>query len=66
MRTTLDLPEDLLNEALKITNEKNKTSLIVNSIKATIRKHKLSALIEMQGTMPDFDIDLNKTRKRSK
>ena len=65
MRTTLDLPNELLEEALKITNEKNKTSLIVNSVKSTIRRYKLLELIKKQGTVP-LDIDLNKIRKRKK
>jgi len=65
MRTTLDLPNELLEEALKITNEKNKTSLIVNSVKSTIRRYKLLELIKKQGTVT-LDIDLNKIRKRKK
>lgn len=65
MRTTLDLPNDLLEEALKITNEKNKTSLIINSVKSVIRRHKLMQLIEKQGTVA-LDIDLDQVRKRKK
>ena len=65
MRTTLDLPKDLLEEALKITNEKNKTSLIVNSVKSTIRRYRLLELIKKQGTIA-LDLDLNKLRKRKK
>jgi hypothetical protein len=63
MRTTLDLPNELLEEALKITNEKNRTSLIVNSVKSTIRRYKLAELIKKQGTIP-LDIDLEQLRKR--
>ncbi len=63
MRTTLDLPNELLEEALKITKEKNRTSLIVNSVKSTIRRYKLAELIKKQGTIP-LDIDLDKLRKR--
>jgi hypothetical protein len=65
MRTTLDLPGALLEEALKITHEKNKTSLIVNSVKSTIRRYKLLELIKKHGTIA-LDIDLNETRKRKK
>lgn len=63
MRTTLDLPSDLINEALKITNEKSKTSLIINSIKSTIRKYKLLKIIKKQGTI-DLNINLAVLRKR--
>ena len=65
MRTTLDLPNDLLQEALKITNEKNKTSLIVNSVKSVIRRHKLMQLIEKQG-MVALDVHVDQLRKRKK
>lgn len=65
MRTTLDLPKDLLEEALKITNEKNKTSLIVNSVKSTIRRYQLLELIKKQGTIA-LEVDLNKVRKRKR
>lgn len=65
MRTTLDLPKDLLEEALKITNEKNKTSLIINSVKSTIRRYQLLELIKKQGTIA-LEVDLNKVRKRKR
>ena len=65
MRTTLDLPNDLLQEALKITNERNKTSLIVNSVKSVIRKHKLMQLIEKQGSIA-LNIKTDQLRKRKK
>jgi len=65
VRTTLDLPEDLLEEALKITKEKSKTSLIVNSIKSTIRRHKLIKLIKKQGSVT-LDLNLDRIRKRRK
>jgi len=65
MRTTLDLPNDLLQEALKITNERNKTSLIVNSVKSVIRKHKLMQLIEKQGSVA-LNIKTDQLRKRKK
>lgn len=65
MRTTLDLPEDLLDEALKLTKEKSKTSLIVNSIKSTIRRHKVVKLMAKQGKI-DIDLDLDRLRKKKK
>lgn len=65
MRTTLDLPEDLIDEALKLTKEKNKTSLIINSIKATIRRQKAIKLMAKQGKI-NVDVDLDVLRKRKK
>lgn len=65
MRTTLDLPEDLIDEALKLTKEKNKTSLIINSIKVTIRRQKAIKLMAKQGKI-NVDVDLDVLRKRKK
>ena len=44
MRTTLDLPEDLLNEAMKAANINTKTGVIVVALEELIRKSKISEL----------------------
>ena len=44
MRTTLDLPEDLLNEAMKATQIKTKTRVIITALEELIRKSKISEL----------------------
>jgi hypothetical protein len=44
MRTTLDLPEDLIDEAMKATNIKTKTKVIIAALEQLIRKTKIAAI----------------------
>jgi len=63
MRTTLDLPEDLLNEAMEITHTNTKTAVIIKALKDLLRKSKISNLKNFQGKI-ELDIDLNEIRDR--
>ncbi len=63
MRTTLDLPENLLEEAMKVTHVKTKTNVIVLALKELIRKSKISDLKKFKGKV-DLDIDLDVLRSR--
>lgn len=63
MRTTLDLPEDLIAEAMKATNIKTKTKVIVAALEQLIRKSKIAEIKNYKGQV-DLDIDLNEVRKR--
>ena len=63
MRTTLDLSEDLLNEAMQATNIKTKTKVITVALEELVRKSKISNLKAFKGKV-DIDIDLNKLRDR--
>jgi Arc/MetJ family transcription regulator len=63
MRTTLDLPEELLNEAMKVTRIRTKTKVIITALEDLIRKSKISELKEFKGKI-DLDIDLNQIRGR--
>lgn len=63
MRTTLDLPIDLLDEAMKATHIKTKTKVIIIALEELIRKSKISELREFKGKV-DLDIDLNTIRGR--
>jgi hypothetical protein len=63
MRTTLDLPIDLLNEAMKTTHIKTKTKVIIIALEELIRKSKITELKEFKGKV-DLDIDLNTIRGR--
>ena len=63
MRTTLDLSEDLLNEAMQATNIKTKTKVITVALEELVRKSKISNLKKFKGKV-DIDIDLNKLRDR--
>ena len=63
MRTTLDLPEELLNEAMKATSINTKTKVIITALEDLIRKSKISGLKEFKGKI-DLDINMNAVRGR--
>jgi hypothetical protein len=63
MRTTLDLPEDLINEAMKTTQINTKTKVIITALEDLIRKSKISGLKKFKGKV-DLDIDMNAIRGR--
>ena len=63
MRTTLDIPEDLMNEAMKVTHINTKTKVIITALEGLIRKSKISDLKKFKGKV-DLDIDLDVIRER--
>jgi len=64
MRTTLDLPENLLDEAMKITRTSTKTGVIVKALEELVRKSKISDLKKYKGKI-DIEIDLDELRGRN-
>ncbi len=63
MRTTLDLPENLLNEAMKVTNTATKTGVIIKALEDLVRKSKISDIKKYKGKI-NLDIDLDELRDR--
>ena len=63
MRTTLDLPEKLVQEAMKAAHVKTKTNVIILALKELIRRSKISDLKKFKGKV-DLDIDLDVLRGR--
>ncbi|MCK4841568.1 MAG: type II toxin-antitoxin system VapB family antitoxin [Methylococcales bacterium] len=63
MRTTLDLPENLLAEAMKVTHTNTKTAVIVKALEELVRKSRISGIKKYRGKI-DLDIDLNEIRDR--
>jgi len=63
MRTTLDLPTDLIDEAMNITHAKNKTELIKAALQSIIEQNKRNKLINYHGRIK-LDVDLDNLRKR--
>jgi len=64
MRTTIDIPEDLIKEAMRITKSPTKTELIKNALYNIIQKNKIKSLKNYKGKI-DLDIDLNIVRGRN-
>ena len=50
MRIILDLLENLINEAMKTTQIKTKTKVIITALEELIRKSKISELKEFKGS----------------
>lgn len=63
MRITLDLPEDLLNEAMKVSRHKTKTGVVIAALEEIVRKSRIQEIKEFRGQV-DLDIDLSALRKR--
>ena len=63
MRTTLDLPRELVEEAMELTHIKTKTELIKTALESLIRREKTQGLQEYFGKI-DLEIDLDTLRDR--
>ncbi len=63
MRTTLDLPEELIEEARKLLGFKSKTDTVVVSLRELVRRRRVEELKSLAGKI-DLDIDLPKSRRR--
>ena len=63
MRTTLDLPEELLQEAMVISRTKTKTDVIKLALENLIKKEKIKELKKFYGKI-NLEIDLNQLRQR--
>jgi Arc/MetJ family transcription regulator len=56
MRTTLDLPEELIDEAREMLGYTSKTDTIVYALREVVRRNKLERLKALCGTV-EFDVD---------
>jgi Arc/MetJ family transcription regulator len=63
MRTTLDLPEPLIEEARRLLGFKSKTDTVVVSLQELVRKKRIEELQSMLGKVK-LEIDLPKSRRR--
>lgn len=63
MRTTLDLPEDIVEEARKLLGFKSKTDTVIVSLRELIRRRRIDELKSLAGKI-DLKIDLPKSRRR--
>jgi hypothetical protein len=63
MRTTLDLPETLINEAMTLTHIQTKTDLIKLALQNLIQKEKIKGLKKFYGKI-NLELNLDELRKR--
>lgn len=62
MRTTLDIPEDLMKEAQKLSGAKTKTTTVCLALQEYIRRKKLKSILDYQGKI-DLDLTTESIRK---
>ena len=63
MRTTVDIPERLLREAMRSFHLKTKTKAIILGLEELLRRSKIEGLRKLKGKL-DIEIDLKASRKR--
>lgn len=63
MRTTLDLPAALMDEAQKLLGFKSKTDTVVLSLTELVRRRRIEELRGLLGRV-DLDLDLDRSRRR--
>ena len=63
MRTTLDLPEDLVEEARTAVGFKSKTDTVVFALREVVRRSRVDDLKKLFGKV-SVDLDIPKSRRR--
>ena len=63
MRTTLDIPAELLDEARSALGFRSKTDTIVLALRELVRRHRLEELKELLGKVT-LDVDVPRSRRR--
>jgi hypothetical protein len=64
MRTTLDIPESLIEEARQLLGFKSKTDTVVLSLQELIRRRRIEELKSLMGAVK-LEIELPRSRRRS-
>lgn len=63
MRTTLNIPEDLIEEARSLLKFQSKTDTVIVALEELIRKKKVEQLKRLAGKV-ELDLDLDSSRRR--
>ena len=63
MRTTLDLPIELIDEARRALGFKSKTDTVILSLRELVRRRRLDDLKTMLGRV-ELDVDTDRSRRR--
>ena len=64
MRSTLNLDDELIDKARRLTGIKEKTALIREALKTLISVHAARRLAALGGTQPNFEAGRRIKRKR--
>lgn len=65
MRTTLDLPEDLVEQARTALGFKSKTDTVIFALREVVRRHRLDELKALMGRI-HFEFDSTELRRRDR
>jgi len=65
MRTTLDIPVELLEEARKALGFQSKTDTVIQSLRELLRRRRIDELKQMLGHVR-LDVDTARSRRRSR
>lgn len=63
MKTSIDLPEELIDEAMRISGSKSKIEAIKRALKEMIERERRLKLLNFKGKV-DLEIDLDSSRNR--
>jgi len=65
MRTTLDLPKTLVEEAREALGYKSKTDTVIFALKEVVRRNRIDDLKELLGKI-EFEFDPNEIRQKGR
>lgn len=65
MRTTLDIPDTLVDEARHALGYKSKTDTVIFALKEVVRRSRLDALKQLMSRV-EFDFDPTELRKKDR
>ena len=54
MKTTIDIPDEVLASAMRFTGAKTKREAVVKAIEEFNRSRRVEKILELAGTFPDF------------
>ena len=63
MRTTLDIPENLIEEAQRLLGFKSKTDTVILSLQELIRRRRIEELKNLLGSVR-LELDVSASRRR--
>ncbi len=61
MKTTLNIPEDLIKKAMSLAKHRTKTETVIVALQEYVRKKKIEKIMEYQGKL-QFDETWEKSR----
>lgn len=64
MKTSIDLPEELIDEAMRISGAKSKIDAIKKALQEMIDRERRLKLLKFKGKI-DFEADLDAVRNRT-